>query len=469
MSQKLATEISIDENGDHQWQQGQLVEVEITDLTDNGDGVGRNAGRVVFVPDTAIGDRVIVRLLRVKSTYAHGKFTEILVNSSDRIRPPCIVADKCGGCQWLHINYASQLEVKRNQIIQVLQRIGNIPNPPVADVLPSAHPLGYRNKVSYPMQRSATGQVKVGYFKKGSHELINLNQCPVQDQRLNPLLAEVKQDIQAEGWSIYDEVLHRGKLRYLSLRIGSNTGEILLTLVSTSDKLTDLEMMADMWLERYPNLVGVCLNIHPDQSNTILGDTTVCIAGKSYLEEEFLGLKFHLLPDTFFQVNTEGATNLFNVILTELNLQGNEVLVDAYCGVGTFTLPFAKKVKQVIGLEVQSKAIEQAQINAELNQIENVLFEVGKVEDLLPELAVTPDIVLLDPPRQGCDRAVIEALLEMRPQRIVYISCRPATLARDLKLLCEGGYNLTLVKPADFFPQTSHVESVAFLSVISNQ
>ncbi|HEY9705605.1 MAG TPA: 23S rRNA (uracil(1939)-C(5))-methyltransferase RlmD, partial [Allocoleopsis sp.] len=333
MSQKLATEISIDENGDHQWQQGQLVEVEITDLTDNGDGVGRFAGRVVFVPDTAIGDRVIVRLLRVKPTYAHGKFTEILVNSSDRIRPPCIVADKCGGCQWLHINYASQLEVKRNQIIQVLQRIGNIPNPPVADVLPSSNPLGYRNKVSYPMQRSATGQVKVGYYKKGSHELINLNQCPVQDQRLNPLLAEVKQDIQAEGWSIYDEKLNRGKLRYLSLRIGSNTGEILLTLVSTSDKLTDLDIMAQMWLERYPNLVGVCLNIQPDQSNTILGDTTVCIAGKSYLEEEFLGLKFHLLPDTFFQVNTEGASHLFDVILTELNLQGDEVLVDAYCGV----------------------------------------------------------------------------------------------------------------------------------------
>lgn len=467
MSQKLATEISIDENGDHQWQQGQVVEVEITDLTDNGDGVGRFAGRVVFVPDTAIGDRVIVRLLRVKPTYAHGKFTEILVNSADRIRPPCIVADKCGGCQWLHINYASQLEVKRNQIIQVLQRIGNIPNPPVADVLPSSNPLGYRNKVSYPIHRSATGQVKVGYYKKGSHELINLNQCPVQDQRLNPLLAEVKQDIQAEGWSIYDEKLNRGKLRYLSLRIGSNTGEILLTLVSTSDKLTDLDIMAQMWLERYPNLVGVCLNIQPNQSNTILGDTTVCIAGKSYLEEEFLGLKFHLLPDTFFQVNTEGAASLFDVILTELNLQGNEVLVDAYCGVGTFTLPFAKKVKQVIGLEVQSKAIEQAQINAELNQIDNVLFEVGSVENLLPELTVTPDIVLLDPPRQGCDRAVISALLEMKPQRIVYISCRPATLARDLKLLCEGGYHLTLVKPADFFPQTSHVESVAFL--ISDQ
>jgi 23S rRNA (uracil1939-C5)-methyltransferase len=445
------------------WQQGELVEVEITDLSDSGDGVGRLGQRVVFVPDTVTGDRVLVRLVRVKPQYAQGKLHELVQPSPYRIRPRCIVADKCGGCQWQHIDYTYQQEAKRNIVVQALQRIGGFNQPPVDPVL-VGDCLGYRNKVTYPLRRSASGQVQAGYFQKGSHHLINLNQCPIQDDRLDPLLAEVKQDIQQRGWSIYDETQHRGKLRHLGLRVGRRTGEMLLTLASRDAGLVGLEEQAQTWLERYPSLVGVALNLNPDRTNAIFGQETRCIAGKAYLTEEFAGLEFQIRPETFFQVNTEQAEALLNVILEELQPQGNELLVDAYCGIGTLTLPLAKRVARAIGLEVQPEAIDQAQTNAALNQIENATFFQGAVETQLPELDIKPDILLLDPPRKGCDDRVIAAIAQMQPDRIVYVSCNPATLARDLKLLCQAGeYNLQRVQPCDFFPQTPHIECAAFL------
>ncbi|HEY9747488.1 MAG TPA: 23S rRNA (uracil(1939)-C(5))-methyltransferase RlmD, partial [Allocoleopsis sp.] len=447
-----------------QWRQGELVEIDIHDLTDGGEGVGRFEQRVVFVPDTVPGDRVSVRLVQVKAQYAHGKLMQIVSPSEKRIRPRCIVADKCGGCQWQHIDYAYQLEAKQNQVVQALERIGGFSAPPVEPILGATADLGYRNKSTYPLARSQSGQVQAGYYQKGSHHLINLNQCPIQDQRLNPLLAEVKQDIYDRGWGIYDEKQHRGKVRHLSLRIGRRTGEILLTLVVKDANLPGLEEQAQAWLERYPDLVGVSLNINPQRTNAIFGQETRQIAGQSYLLEEFGGLQFQIHPTTFFQVYTEQAEALLEAIINQLNLQGHETVVDAYCGVGTFTLPLAQRVKEVIGLELQPEAIAQAEHNVELNGITNVTFQVGAVEKVLRTLSVQPDVVLLDPPRKGCDRVVLETLLQIQPQRIVYVSCKPATQARDLKILCqEGNYRLVKAQPADFFPQTAHVECVAFL------
>jgi len=466
VSAKLLLNTGADEHPESLWQQGALVEVSITDLSDTGDGVGRWNERVVFVPDTVPGDRALVRLLRVKPQYAHGKLHELLATSRNRIRPSCIVADKCGGCQWQHIAYDYQLRAKQNQVIQALERVGGFSRPPVEPVLAVGECLSYRNKATYPLGRSATGQVQAGYYQKGSHQLINLNQCPVQDPRLNPLLAEVKQDIQQLGWQVYDERRHQGQVRHLALRIGRRTGEMLLTLVVKNWDLPEIAAQAQKWLNRYPQLVGVSLNRNPDQTNTIFGSQTRCVAGQPYLLEEFAGLSFHVRPDTFFQVYTESAEALLQAISEQLNLQGDEVLVDAYCGIGTLTLPLAQHVRQAIGLEVQPEAVEQAQQNARLNRLEHVTFQVGPVETLLPQLSITPDIVLLDPPRKGCDRAVIETLLRVSPRRIVYVSCKPSTLARDLKLLCQvGNYRLTRVQPADFFPQTAHVECAAFLAL----
>jgi 23S rRNA (uracil1939-C5)-methyltransferase len=451
--------------------QGAVVEVMISDLTDGGDGVGRTENGVVFVPDTVPGDRVSVRLVRVKRQYAHGKLLEILEPSSQRQRPSCIVADKCGGCQWQHIEYPAQLEAKRNLVVQALTRIGGFTDPHVLPVLTTSNPLGYRNRATYPLGISATGQVQAGYYQKGSHKLVNLNRCPVQDDRLNPLLAEVKQDIQERCWAIYEEELHHGELRHLALQIGRRTGEMLLTLVARrGKKLPGLEAQAEAWLQRYPLLVGVCLNLNGEQTNRIFGTQTRCIAGRNYLIEEFAGLQFQLRSDTFFQVNTDAAEALWEAIVTELDLSGDEVVLDAYCGVGTFTLPLAQRVKRVIGLEVQPEAVAQAIQNATLNNLTNVTFCATKVEDILSaegsevDIRDRLDLVLLDPPRSGCDRAVLEALRQRQPQRIVYISCKPATLARDLKILCENGdYQLQRVQPVDFFPQTAHVECVAFL------
>ncbi|MBD1940125.1 23S rRNA (uracil(1939)-C(5))-methyltransferase RlmD [Microcoleus sp. FACHB-68] len=454
----------LEQTVDKRWQQGELVEVAITDLSDTGEGVGRFDGRVVFVPDTVPGDRLLARLVQVKAQYATGKTHELLESSPHRIRPSCIVADKCGGCQWQHIDYSYQLEAKRNQVIQALERIGGISVPPVEPVLAPPAALGYRNKATYPLGMSSTGNVQAGYYQKNSHRLVNLNRCPIQDDRLDPLLAEVKQDIQRQGWRVYDEKYHRGEVRHLSLRIGRRTGEILLTLVARTGELAEIEAQAQAWLKRYPQLVGVCLNINPAKTNAIFGKETHCIAGLPYIHEEFAGLQFQLRADTFFQVNTEAAEALLEAIVNQLDLQGDEVLVDAYCGIGTFTLPLAKRVREAIGLEMQPAAIEQAQLNAQLNNLTNTSFRVGEVETLLPQLGVTPDIVLIDPPRKGCDRTVLETLVQIQPSRIVYVSCKPATLARDLKFLCNaGGYRLTRVQPADFFPQTSHVECAAFL------
>ncbi len=447
------------------WRQGDSLELAITDLSDSGDGVGRWQDRYpVFVPDTVTGDRVRARLLQVKSNFARAKLQAILVPSPQRQRPPCIVADKCGGCQWQHVTDTYQQAAKVQNVRQALQRIGGMASPPLAPLLVSGEPLGYRNKASYPLGRGASGQVRAGYYRKGSHQIVNLNRCPVQDPRLDPLLAEIKADIQARQWSIYSEGDHRGKLRHLSLRIGRRTGETLLTLVSTTANLPDLEAAARSWLDRYPQLVGVALNLNCDRTNVIFGAQTHTIAGRPYLEERFAGLRLHLRPDTFFQVNTETAEALYRCIETHLDLQGHETLLDAYCGIGTFTLPLARRLRTAVGIELQAAAVEQARTNATLNGIDNVEFRVGSVTALLPQSEIAPDIVLLDPPRKGCDRDVLQGLLARAPARIVYVSCKPATLARDLKILCSGGtYSLEHLQPADFFPQTAHVECVAFL------
>jgi 23S rRNA (uracil1939-C5)-methyltransferase len=449
---------------DLSWQQGNLLELEIIDFNDRGEGVGKYQGRVVFVPDTVPGDVAAVRLVFVKPGYAIGKLHELVRASGDRIRPACIVADKCGGCQWQHLNYSAQLEAKHQQVVAALERIGKISHPPVAPVLAAPSSLAYRNKATYPVATSSNCQVQAGYYRRGSHQLINLNQCPVQDPRLNPLLAEVKQDIQYRCWSIYDETKHQGLIRHLSLRIGRRTGEILLTLVVTNWQLPEITLQAQEWLKRYPQLVGVCLNCNSEQTNAIFGSETRCVAGKAYLLEEFANLRFQLRSDTFFQVYTEQAESLLEIVTEKLKLTGNEVLIDAYCGIGTFTLPLALKVRQAVGIESYPASVEQAKLNARLNEIENVEFLIGKVEDLLPKLDIKPDIVILDPPRQGCDRQTLETLKQIQPTRIVYISCKPATLARDLEILCKSGtYSLQQVQPADFFPQTPHVECVAFL------
>lgn len=285
-----------------QWQQGSLITLDISDLSSSSEGVGRYQGKVIFVPDTVTGDRVRVKLTQLKSKYARGKLEKLLIASKYRIRPRCIVADKCGGCQWQHIDWEYQREVKRQQVIQAFKRIGGFEDVRVEPILHSPYGLNYRNKSTYPLARSASGQVQAGYYRRGTHKLINLNQCPVQDSSLHPLLREVKQDLQQRGWSIYNETNHQGKLRHLGLRIGSRTGEMLLTLVTTDFELPEIEVQAKIWLQKYPNLVGVCLNQNRDRTNVIFGKNTHTVVGKPYIREIFAGVELHIRSDTFFKL-----------------------------------------------------------------------------------------------------------------------------------------------------------------------
>ena len=446
------------------WQQGEIIKLTIDDLSNTGDGVGRWENRVVFVPNTVPGDEMRVKLTKVKATHGFGIPAGIITASADRVRPACIVADKCGGCQWQAVSYKAQIAAKHRLVSDALVRIGKLENVEVDPVLAAEMQLNYRNKATYPVVKSQVNTVKAGYYRKGSHTVVNLNQCPVQDERLDPLLAEVKQDIQARQWKIYDERNHKGHIKHLSLRVGQRTGQILLTLVSRSVKLKGIHEQAQQWMERYPDVVGVLINLNWKKTNAIFGPETYCIAGRSYLEESFAGLTFQMQPTTFFQVNTTQAERLLNEIQQELALTGKEVVLDAYCGIGTFTLPLAKQAKHCIGIESFTESVTQAEKNAALNGIENVSFVIGDVGKTLPEVEEQPDVVIMDPPRKGCEPAVLEALIEMKPGRIVYVSCNPATLARDLKVLCEaGGYQISRIQPADFFPQTSHVECAAFL------
>lgn len=448
------------------WQQGSLIDLTITGLTDQGAGVGRWQDRVVFVPQTVTGDRVQVRLVRVKSNYAQGQVKTILEPSPHRVRPACIVADKCGGCQWQHIDYEHQHQAKWTLVKEALERQGHFTDPPLNPLLPTAQPLHYRNKSTYPLGRSTTGQVQAGYYRPNSHILVNLNQCPIQDDRLDPLLTEIKQDIQAQGWSIYQEATHRGSLRHLSLRIGQHTGQQLLTLVSRDDHLSNLEEQAQHWLDRYPNLMGICLNHNPDRTNAIFGPTTRTIRGQDHIEETWLGLRLRLQGDTFFQVNTIQAEALVTHLFDRLSIHTDEFWVDAYCGIGTLTLPLGQRCQRVLGLESHLPSVAQAQENAHLNGLDHVEFRPGSVETLLPQLEEIPHGILLDPPRKGCDPSVLERLCQIKPRQIVYMSCNPSTLARDLHHLChQGPYHLEHIQPADFFPQTVHVECLAFLSL----
>ncbi|RME00019.1 MAG: 23S rRNA (uracil(1939)-C(5))-methyltransferase RlmD, partial [Deltaproteobacteria bacterium] len=354
-----------------------------------------------------------------------------------------------------------QAEAKQNLVRQALFRIGRFDSPPVSPTIAAPDPFHYRNKAIYPLAWR-DGRVKAGYYRKGTHTIVNLNRCPIQDPRLDPFLAEVKHDL--GRWPIYDEATHRGEVRHLCVRVGRRTGEVLLTLVCRRGKLPGLAAQAGRWMRRYPSLVGVCLNRQPARGNVIFGPETRCVAGRPFIHEVFAGLRLRIYAETFFQVHTEQAEEIVRVIEQRLGLTGAETLLDAYCGIGTLTLPLARHVRLAVGIEASGASIEAARENAEANGIHSVRFVTGRVESVLPELDLSPEIVLLDPPRKGCAPPVIETLRRNRPERIVYVSCNPATLARDLHHLCAGGaFTLEGVQPIDLFPQTHHIESVAFL------
>lgn len=439
-----------------------VLEVEITDLDRQGRGIARHDSQVLFVDGGLPGDRALVRLQPRRRGQLTAQLQQLLEPSPQRRRPPCILADHCGGCSLQAFSPEGQQHWKQELVQQTLRRIGGL-EPPLQPLLSSSDELGYRNRAIIPLERLEDGRLRAGFYRRGSHRIVNMNHCPVLDPRLDALIAPLKADLEAGPWPVDRHGRDGGGLRHLALRVGQHSGELLITLIATDDDLEGLEAQAELWMQRWPQLVGVTLNLQPLASNLLFGPESRTLAGRDWLHEGFAGLTLQIAPDTFFQVHTVQAERLVPLLEAALP-EPRGLLVDAYCGIGTYSLPLARLGWQVLGLEQQPAAVSLAGRNAMLNGLsERCRFQAADVAEALAGVLPHTQVLLLDPPRKGLDPRVTAAILACPPPQLIYLSCDPATLARDLRLLCGGGYGLSSVQPIDFFPNTTHVETLVRL------
>ncbi len=438
------------------------MEVVVTDLERQGRGVARHGAQVLFVEGALPGDRVEVRLQPRRQGQVTAQLLNLLQPSNERRRSPCILADHCGGCSLQPFIPQGQQQWKQELVRQTLRRIGGL-EAPVQPLMASPDELGYRNRAIIPLERQGDGRLRAGFYRRGSHQIVNMNHCPVLDARLDALIAPLKADLEASDWPVDRHGNEGGGLRHLALRVGQHTGELLITLIATHPDLEGLQEQAETWMQRWPDLVGVTLNLQPRPTNQLFGSETRTLAGRDWLHEGFAGLRLQIASDTFFQVHTRQAERLVPLLEAALP-QPSGQLVDAYCGIGTFSLPLARLGWTVLGLEQHPGAVALAQRNATLNGLsERCRFETADVATALDGVLPDTQALLLDPPRKGLDPRVLGAIAACPPPRLLYLSCDPATLARDLRQLCGDGYRLLSVQPIDFFPNTTHVETLALL------
>jgi 23S rRNA (uracil1939-C5)-methyltransferase len=445
--------------------------VEITGLTHRGQGVGRIGSQVVFVPGALPGDRVNLRVTERRANYWVGEISRLVQPSPWRQEPSCSVFPACGGCTFQNLSYSAQLEWKQAQVGEAMRRIGHLEGFSLHPTLPSPRLWGYRNKASFPVGKEGN-QVVAGCFSPGTHRIVNTTTCPVQHPLNNLILQRARELIGAMGLSVYQEKTRRGLVRHVVTRVGVGTGEAMAILVTGTRRFPEGPEFGRRLLSQVPGLVSVIQNINTDPTNIVLGKESRVLAGKGHLDDimgdDALGrLRFRVSPLSFYQVNPEQAVNLYRVALEYAGLTGAETVVDVYTGVGTIALFMAKRARVVVGVDEVGAAIADARVNAGLNDITNVEFIAARAERALPQLVgrgLRADVVVLDPPRAGCDPEVLKACARLRPARLVYVSCYPATLARDLALLRELGYQVREVQPVDMFPMTPHVETVCLMS-----
>jgi len=364
------------------------------------------------------------------------------------------------------MSYEAQLEFKTDTVRQNLKRIGGLENVQVYDTIGMDSPLHYRNKVQYPVGTCGT-DIKIGFYEKGSHNIIDSNVCDIQPQECNGIRDIVRDFFKSRGISIYNEKTGKGFLRHVMVRMGFKTNEIMVVLVVNGKKMPKSDELVKLLCDKYENIKSIIINVNTMNTNIILGDKNTCIYGQEYISDYIGKYKFNISPLSFFQVNPTQIEVLYGKALEYAGLTGNETVFDLYCGIGTISLFLSEKAKKVIGVEVVPDAISDAKRNAELNGISNVEFLVGEAETVIPQLCeegARADVVVIDPPRKGCDEIVLKTLVDMKPQRIVYVSCNPSTLARDLKYLCENGFEVKEVQPVDMFPWTGHVETIVLMT-----
>ena len=444
----------------------QTVEVAVTGLGSTGEGVGKVDGFTVFAHGGLPGEIVKVRLDSVKKTYAMGEVTSIIKVSPDRCEPVCPIYEQCGGCQLQHLSYAAQLKIKTQQVEDALLRIGHLKRVEVIPTLRAENPLFYRNKMQFPVAH-AEGKLEIGCFAAYTHKVVDVDNCFIQKEKNNMIISVVRNWMQQYHIPAYKEDKGTGIIRHVMGRVGVHTGDVMAVLVTTAYDVPHLKELTKMLRDNVPGLKSFIQNINKRHTNVIMGQKDRVVYGKSTIRDTLGNLKFNISAQSFFQVNSEQAEKLYNKAVEFAGLTGKETVFDVYCGTGTISLYLAKHAKAVYGIEIVPPAIMDARRNAEDNHCDNATFLLGDAALKLPELleqGIKPDVVILDPPRAGCEERVLSSIVHVKPKRIVYVSCNPSTLARDLAYLSQHGYEVLVVQPVDMFPQTAHVECVALMS-----
>ena len=450
-----------------EYRKNDIVTLKIEDCGIDGEGIGKADGFTVFVKDAVIGDTVRAKIMKAKKNYGYGRLEEIITPSPDRVEPKCQFARQCGGCQLQALSYEKQLEFKTSKVRGHLERIGGFTDIPMEKILGMDQPFHYRNKAQFPVGKSKDGRIITGFYAGRTHSIIENRDCALGVTRNKEVLDRVIAHMEKFHIQPYDENTGKGLVRHVLIRYGFFTDEMMVCLIINGEKLPGEEALVKS-LRQIPETVSVMVNVNKKRNNVILGEKVRLLWGQPYITDKIGEISYQISPLSFFQVNPYQTGRLYGKALEYAQLSGNETVWDLYCGIGTISLFLAQKAKMVRGVEIIPAAIENAKENACLNGFDNTEFFVGKAEEVLPEqfarTGERADVIVVDPPRKGCDETLLSTIIKMQPDRVVYVSCDSATLARDLKYLCERGYELKKVCPVDMFPNTVSVETVVLLS-----
>lgn len=450
-----------------EFRKNDLVTLEIEDCGIDGEGIGKADGFTVFVKDAVIGDTVTAKIIKAKKNYGYGRLMEVLKPSPYRVEPKCEFARQCGGCQLQALSYDQQLVFKTNKVKGHLERIGGFTDIPMEPIIGMDELFHYRNKAQFPVGRNKEGKIVTGFYAGRTHNIIENRDCALGVAENKEVLDRVIAHMEKYGIEPYNEATGKGLVRHVLIRYGYFTKEVMVCLILNGNKIPKEEQLVKSLCE-IPGMTSITINVNKKHSNVILGEEIRLLWGQEYITDRIGDISYQISPLSFYQVNPMQTQKLYAKALEYADLHGEETVWDLYCGIGTISLFLAQKAKFVRGVEIVPAAIENAKENAKLNGLENTEFFVGKAEEVLPreykKNGVYADVIVVDPPRKGCDETLLETMVEMNPERIVYVSCDSATLARDLKYLCKRGYELRKVCPVDQFGMTVHVETVVLLS-----
>lgn len=443
---------------------GQIIENKIVDISFDGKAVLKQDNLTIFTDSGVIGDVVKVEIEKLKKSYVLAKTIEIVEKSPHRIESRCEYSNVCGGCQFQDFDYDEELKLKKSKVRNDLERIGKIQDYKLYDTIGAEELDHYRNNIQMPIMKSK-GKAVIGYFEKASHRIVDIDKCLIQEEIAGEIIKSLKEFIEEENVSCYNRRDNKGLLRHVIIRTSKATKEAMVILVINGKDVPNLEVFVSK-LMKIKEVTSLYLNVNKERTNLVTGDKYKLVFGEKKITDKIGNLEYKISPQSFFQVNTKQAEKLYEKVAEFANLSGDEVVVDLYSGIGTIGLYLADKAKEIVGVEVVERAVMDAKLNAKINNIENAKFFEGTSEKMLPvleQVGIVPDVLVLDPPRKGCDEALLEDIVKYEPKKIVYVSCNSATLARDVKYLEENGYKVREVQPVDMFARSGHVECIALI------